>query len=688
MSTFASSQPRFTQFVFPDSKAGHQTSNSSSSFAITTNKLNRPRTSHSQVTPAPRASKLNQSSNQSLSQSTSHPINQSANFANKQTIASPPMDEREQALRRSVASMERPITSSSRPPPPAVFKTCHYTELQEAYQWDQYRKSMDPHHLAEEPSRAEHARHYDVYDYTMNQAIKDNTAYIEEMKNKREEVEIFLKKMRARRGDTQVPITRREHRELKEREIAMNQRTQSSEDAASMSRPASPYTSTSWAASPATSPARTRATSPAAHVDMRAVNQPSIPAVQQPIEQPDPSISTTLPANVANQPAAHPVASVDPSAGKSNIARFWQEEIDRKRHQAFDARESRRRRHMGQLAVPDDPQEARALWERMKDEMWRHWEATQTPVNQSTNQSTSHQSVNESRAEPNLQSAEKPSPSGGLSKPLSPTKASFESIKPVAAPLPRRASSPMKRSTSAAVPNLGPNQHRPATPLKARSGSYHAPITPQPARSSSATKPASSTNNIRPRTPAAPILTPLSMSPPPAATAAPPVSPYSSYTIKQLMDSMDKLGLSAADCVEKIDMIERLERYQQQQYRQSQQERFERDCDQAMIDINSWVKQKPIQTLLNELNASFISVGTMLALTSTSSLQDVERVYRRTLLTIHPDKVPHDDSLHKFKATEVFKIIHSRFKDFKLQVEARHGQVFHDLSNQAHYFRQ
>lgn len=138
--------------------------------------------------------------------------------------------------------------------------------------------------------------------------------------------------------------------------------------------------------------------------------------------------------------------------------------------------------------------------------------------------------------------------------------------------------------------------------------------------------------------------------------------------MKQLLALLSAVGLTSADCLEKQDMIDKLERHQKQQQQLLQNE--ERLRERMLSEIVDWARNKSIQQLLNDLHQS-----PSLMLTSSSSYSEVSRVYKKTLLLIHPDKVPIDDTWQKFRATEIFKVVNSKFREFKEVAERQSSEA-------------
>jgi len=78
---------------------------------------------------------------------------------------------------------------------------------------------------------------------------------------------------------------------------------------------------------------------------------------------------------------------------------------------------------------------------------------------------------------------------------------------------------------------------------------------------------------------------------------------------------------------------------------------------QITHEVEQWAKNKPIHTLLNEVNGDRV-------VKATDGLAAVTKAYRRAMLKIHPDKHMTDPDSH-VRATEMFKHVTAAYTLFK-----------------------
>jgi len=91
--------------------------------------------------------------------------------------------------------------------------------------------------------------------------------------------------------------------------------------------------------------------------------------------------------------------------------------------------------------------------------------------------------------------------------------------------------------------------------------------------------------------------------------------------------------------------------------------------EKIVKEVARWAKGKSIKDMLNDVNeANSPSKGKHLR--RNDSLTPVSKVYKRSLLKIHPDKHMGDFTDH-VRATERFKFVNKAFKEFKDMHEKR-----------------
>lgn len=271
-----------------------------------------------------------------------------------------------------------------------------------------------------------------------------------------------------------------------------------------------------------------------------------------------------------NPPPTPPTSSPSPSTPSSNQSRFWSEEKTRARHSASPSSlHPRPSRKLNHLTLPNNPDQARQLWERMKDEMWQHW----------------------------------------------------ETLHP--APEPHHHHHPL---------------HHPQQQQRTSTAPHSRPSTSQP--------------TVQPRRHLS------------TAVAGPlvierrSVMELKDWSVRQLREELTRLGLGCEGCVEKQDLIDRIERGRKVEEEKEEEGRKERWTEGMLKEVDKWARHRSIVDLLNDLNT-----GTALHLTHRASVEEVSRVYKRTLLRVHPDKCD-GDWQDKRRATEVFKVIHSKHREF------------------------
>ena len=369
------------------------------------------------------------------------------------------------------------------------------------------------------------------------------------------------------------------------------------------------------------------------------VEQPSKSAAEQRTEHirsrqtfsasPPPSASRSSSYSTASTASSTPSAATSSTSSPSNLHRFWQDELHRQPHvsqpshqPSHSTAQRTRRRKMEHLTLPADPEQARRLWEKMKLEMWQQWEDYQR------NEDGGRRSGGGSRAAAGRK-----------------VRVDEEEKEPAEQP----AASPLSASSFAAFSSSSPH-------FSPRASSHYVP----PSTSSAS---AWSTSGRRSTEPAHSV----------------PVGGVSGWSVRELRAELLRFNLSTHDCLEKSDMVDKLTRHHQQQ-----QQRHSHtppplpspapvvvDADVIIAEVKRWSHNKSIVQLLNDLNRD-TSTATASAnatagntLQHDSSIEDVSRVYKKTLLRVHPDKCGLADEEKRVRATEVFKAIHDKFVQFR-----------------------
>ena len=357
---------------------------------------------------------------------------------------------------------------------------------------------------------------------------------------------------------------------------------------------------------------------------------------EQPRSPPKPSASPAPSASPTRaSSSAASAASPSPSAASSNLHRFWQDEQRRAPHSHHysahapahhSTAQSTRRRKMEHLTLPADPEQARRLWEAMKLEMWQQWEQYQRKESAAERAAGKGVRVEEEKEEAEQQPQGSPQSASSFGSAFSfrSSSSSFSSL--------HLNSGPFTRASSHHVPSSSESAHRP--PSGRRSTEPNGPLS----------------------------------------------GALSGWSVRELRAELLRLNLSTHDCLEKSDMVDKLSTYQQQQQRRQSQPTPQSqpqpppavDAEQILADIRRWSHGKSIVQLLNDLNRELSPTSAATAtLSHDSSVEEVSRAYKKTLLRVHPDKCGVADEEKRVRATEVFKVIHERFVQFKDKHEKR-----------------
>jgi hypothetical protein len=329
-----------------------------------------------------------------------------------------------------------------------------------------------------------------------------------------------------------------------------------------------------------------------------------------------PSLS---PPAYSSSPSASSSSSSASSASPSrpsNLARFWSEERSRPSHRqqplSSAGRAGASGRKLSHLTLPEDAAEARQLWEAMKEEMWSHWEAVQQREEQKQREQESRDDDSEDEDEEEAERRRRIS-----------SRFYARATSPLPTPLPF---SPLHAAASS-PPSLYPQQQQPAFP----SSGFRSP----PSLSSFASF------SSRP--------TPLS---PPAAL------PLSGWSIAALRAEMSRLSLPTAHILEKGEMVAAITASLQQQQEAALRAQKE---ETVVRELQRWAQGRTLVQLLNSLNQAEAGAA---VLTASSSAAEVCRCYKRTLLRVHPDKSPQANWEVKLRATELFKLLHDKYREF------------------------
>ena len=374
-------------------------------------------------------------------------------------------------------------------------------------------------------------------------------------------------------------------------------------------------------------------------------------------EAPVGKVGKGRPASPAVSPAGKGGMAGEGEGG--NLSRFWREERGRARHGvgrgggggggAGGGGGGKGGRKLSHLTLPNDPEQARRLWERMKEEMWEHWETVQrrhpdgppasptrphppTPPPRCTPEDSAADADRERRTQRERERCR------SEGHPVSGEAAPRSSYAPPAG-------RPMSGKGAAAAPTRRYTVSSPIAPNSGASTSFFtSPSSPLPRPSTSKPSPLCSS--------------PASSSPPSSAAA------LTGWSVRALRSELSRLSLPYADCLEKSDLIARLESHHlalltQQAAADAQAARDRRE-DAIARDVDRWATHRPLIDLLNDLNRTHPT----LALTPLSSPDDVTRTYKRTLLRVHPDKCGDGDWEKKRRATEIFKVIHAKHRAY------------------------
>lgn len=156
-----------------------------------------------------------------------------------------------------------------------------------------------------------------------------------------------------------------------------------------------------------------------------------------------------------------------------------------------------------------------------------------------------------------------------------------------------------------------------------------------------------------------------------------PSTQYKSMTVQQLKYELQQRNISCDGCVEKYELIKRLvtgnvtprlHRYNSKSVdmtHQLQQQQI------IIDDITKWANKcnHDICVMLNQLNINS-SVNDQLALRY-STLDDIQRIYKRVLLRHHPDKHVNDSMTEQIRATETIKQLNHAMSLYKTNKQTR-----------------
>jgi hypothetical protein len=173
--------------------------------------------------------------------------------------------------------------------------------------------------------------------------------------------------------------------------------------------------------------------------------------------------------------------------------------------------------------------------------------------------------------------------------------------------------------------------------------------------------------------------------PPPSHSSV--SSQLSSLSIRELKSRLASLGVSSVDCVEKHELIEKLlaatKEKEQASLHKAKEERVEREQELAkeriVKEIQAWCEGRSFIEMLNCLSdGSAHANANPLPLWPRPPFETVHKLYKKVLLRIHPDKNVGVSFEKHFRATELFKIVSSRFHQYKLMEESNnhHGSSF------------
>eukprot|EP01006_Ploeotia_vitrea_P044849 TRINITY_DN66880_c3_g1_i2.p1 TRINITY_DN66880_c3_g1~~TRINITY_DN66880_c3_g1_i2.p1 ORF type:complete len:482 (-),score=228.62 TRINITY_DN66880_c3_g1_i2:77-1522(-) len=142
-------------------------------------------------------------------------------------------------------------------------------------------------------------------------------------------------------------------------------------------------------------------------------------------------------------------------------------------------------------------------------------------------------------------------------------------------------------------------------------------------------------------------------------------------SIRELKASLRRLAVQHDDCITKQDLIDKLtaaqaEHAKRQAARNAVDEERKREKirERVLIEVAEWAQGRDIKDMLNVIHGSA-------TLKRSSTLNDVNKMYKRALLKIHPDKHDQSDFEAHCRATETFKAVNDAFQAFKDRLNKR-----------------
>ena len=459
---------------------------------------------------------------------------------------------------------------------------------------------------------------------------------------KREQIEDVIRRMRAVREEEMADTGRRRRgsseSSAKQQSAAQERAAASASTAAGAGSISSGLHSRGWDAS---SKLRQQHGRQQLHRQSTAPHRPhrgGSPSLSPPaFSSPPPAVSSPFSSSASSGSPTRP----------SNLSRFWSEERSRPPHhqQPFSpaGRVGASGRKLSHLTLPEDAAEARQLWEAMKEEMWSHWEAVQQ--REEHRQQRQHDSRDDDDGDEDDEEESRRRIRSRFhdraASPL-PTPLSFS-------PLPPSSSSSPSLSQQAAA------RARPVTAHAAQAAS-----TRHQRRPSQSQQTAFPSSGFR----SPPSLASFSsFASRPSSVSATPAVPLSGWSVAALRAEMSRLSLPTAHILEKGEMVAAIAASQAQQQEVALRAQKE---DAVVRELQRWAQGRTLLQLLNSLNqaeAGAAGAGEAV-LTPDSSAAEVSRCYKRTLLRVHPDKSPQADWEAKLRATELFKLLHDKYREF------------------------
>lgn len=157
----------------------------------------------------------------------------------------------------------------------------------------------------------------------------------------------------------------------------------------------------------------------------------------------------------------------------------------------------------------------------------------------------------------------------------------------------------------------------------------------------------------------------------------------SNMSASEIRRILDHYNVSYADCFEKSDLIARYnetmtrvntlrqEKAAAVQQKENAEKKQEELKDSIIADVDRWAtsKQKDIRQMLNDIHNLTSEDNNYLD--RHSAITAVEKLYKKSMLKLHPDKVDINDFAAHLRATEMFKAVNSAYEQFKKQNEKR-----------------